>query len=472
MTPSNAKGSGHWRWLAPSSLALGLLVAVGPAGCESESEPAGTSTGGQGGGAGSGTAGGGWGGGGSGGGPVLGPTVIFPKTAIEPAEIAILINDQDPQSVAVGAYYQTARSIPASNVVTLSFATGNVLSSQDFGAVKSQLDAALGDDIQALALTWTTPYRVDCMSVSAAFALGFDDKYCNTSGQACGATAAVDYYHSSSASPFTDHGIRPAMVIAGATEADALALIDRGISADDTFPTGDGYFIRTTDTARSVRWPSFVSTVTSWDYPAGLDLTYIDNQDGSGSNIIENTSDVLFYFTGLANVPSIETNTYLPGAVADHLTSYGGQIPDSGQMSIVRWLEAGATASYGTAVEPCNYTQKFPETTVLLPHYFRGGTILEAYWKSVMWPGEGNFVGEPLARPWGAHFVEFVDETLTIRTTMLDPAKIYELGGAQTEDGPFTVVLGAITVPHHELTTITLQSPSEPFIRLAEAGTP
>ncbi|MCP2937667.1 hypothetical protein NK983_33720, partial [Salmonella enterica subsp. enterica serovar Typhimurium] len=30
-----------------------------------------------------------------------------------------------------------------------------------------------------------------------------------------------------------------------------------------------------------------------------------------------------------------------------------------------------------------------------------GETLIEAYWKSVAWPGEGVFVGEPLARPFG-----------------------------------------------------------------------
>jgi len=34
-------------------------------------------------------------------------------------------------------------------------------------------------------------------------------------------------------------------------------------------------------------------------------------------------------------------------------------------------------------------------------HYLRGDTLLEAYWKSVLMPGQGLFVGEPLARPYG-----------------------------------------------------------------------
>jgi hypothetical protein len=27
--------------------------------------------------------------------------------------------------------------------------------------------------------------------------------------------------------------------------------------------------------------------------------------------------------------------------------------------------------------------------------------LIEAYWKSVAWPGQGIFIGEPLARPFG-----------------------------------------------------------------------
>jgi hypothetical protein len=37
---------------------------------------------------------------------------------------------------------------------------------------------------------------------------------------------------------------------------------------------------------------------------------------------------------------------------------------------------------------------------VLLKHYLRGDTLLEAYWKSVEMPGQGLFIGEPLARPY------------------------------------------------------------------------
>ena len=87
-------------------------------------------------------------------------------------------------------------------------------------------------------------------------------------------------------------------------------------------------------------------------------------------------------------------------ALADHLTSAGGDLLGKGQMSSLRWLEAGAIASYGTVSEPCNHWQKFPNPAVLLKHYLLGASAIEAYWKSVAWPVQGVFIGEPLASPY------------------------------------------------------------------------
>ena len=395
------------------------------------------------------------------------PTVILPRESIAADELAVLVNTNDAQSIAVAEYYMAARGIPEANRVDVELPTGvDVATQAEFEAAEAVVDAALGPDIQALAITWTRPYRAECMSITSAFALGFDTAYCSTP---CNPTAAVDYFDSESLAPFTDHGLRPAMMLAAASVEDAEALVDRGVASDLTFPLGDGYLVRTTDEARSVRWGAFVQTTDEWDYDGGLALEYVDNSDGSGLDYIEGATDVLFYFTGLATVPAIDTNTYRPGAVADHLTSYGGQVPTSGQMSAVAWLEAGATASYGTVVEPCNYTQKFPDARVMLPRYFRGGTVIEAYWKSVSWPGEGLFVGEPLARPWGST-VTFVDGTLTIRTTALVPGRTYALSEAEDEAGPYTPVIEGITVPHLQITVVTLEGATAPFYELAETG--
>jgi uncharacterized protein (TIGR03790 family) len=107
---------------------------------------------------------------------------------------------------------------------------------------------------------------------------------------------------------------------------------------------------------------------------------------------------VLFYFTGRARVSGLPTLRFRPGAIADHLTSNGGTLTDSPQMSSLAWLDAGATGSYGTVVEPCAFPQKFPQPPIVMRRYLAGETLIEAYWKSVAMPAQGVFIGEPLAR--------------------------------------------------------------------------
>ena len=66
---------------------------------------------------------------------------------------------------------------------------------------------------------------------------------------------------------------------------------------------------------------------------------------------------------------------------------------------MLAFLEAGASGTYGTIVEPCNWTQKFPDPA----DYFyqtRGFSLAEAYYQSVLNPFEGLMVGEPLAAPF------------------------------------------------------------------------
>jgi uncharacterized protein (TIGR03790 family) len=108
----------------------------------------------------------------------------------------------------------------------------------------------------------------------------------------------------------------------------------------------------------------------------------------------------MFYFTGHITVPHLAENRYLPGAIADHLTSSGGVMSGSNQMNIMEWLKAGATGSYGAVVEPCNFPAKFSNPALILYFYLRGSSLIEAYWKSVSEPGQGIFVGEPLAKPF------------------------------------------------------------------------
>ena len=330
-------------------------------------------------------------------------TLSLPARSINASQLAVIVAAGDPLSEAIASYYQSARGIPAANIIRITLATGaDTISATDFAALKTEIDAKLPGGVQATLLTWTAPSRVvgSCaMSITSALALGFDPKYC---GSSCTTTAASPYYDSESALPWVDHKLRPSMMLGASTLAAAKILIDRGVQADATLPAGDGYLLRTSDVNRAVRYTDYGALSALWSGNSGLQLSYIDNSAGAASDAISGKSNVLFYFTGLAGVPpGLTSNSFRPGAITDSLTSFGGYLPGgNGQMPITSWLDAGATASYGTVEEPCNYTQKFSRASVLIDQYYRGATLIEAYWKSVQWPGQGLFVGEPLAQPF------------------------------------------------------------------------
>ena len=310
--------------------------------------------------------------------------------AIDRSQLAVVINTRDPLSVRIGEAYAERRRLSFQNIIRVEFTPGaSVMSLAEFEAVKAAVDAQTRPNVQAYALTWAAPYRVDCMSITAAFALGFDRAYC---AEGCKPTQAVPYFNSVTRAPRRDFGLRPAMALAATTYEEAIALIERGIAADATRPSGTAYLLSTSDTHRNVRhllFPLAERVAAGRVHVAEL------KQD-----TLSGAQDVMFYLTGRAQVDALATLRFLPGAVADHLTSAGGMLTDSPQMSALRWLEAGATGSFGTVVEPCNLLQKFPHPAVLMDRYLRGETLIEAYWKSVQMPGQGIFIGEPLAAPW------------------------------------------------------------------------
>ncbi|CAN5470165.1 TIGR03790 family protein [soil metagenome] len=406
------------------------------------------------------------------------PEVLTPRTGITSNQMAVLVNDDDPLSVSIADYYVTARSIPATNVVHLHVPAGATLSVANFTPLAAQVDAALaGTAAEAMAITWTQPYAVGYMSITSAFALGYipqdpTTNACSNTSPKCGPDNPYVVDPNSTA-PFTDHAFRPAMTIPATTLAEATALIDRGVASDNTWPKGSAYLMDTSDKVRSAR----CVLNPTYGYINECQL-FLDTWDTTGSGIdanivmadsISDKPDVLFYVQGLASVPGLATNTYLPGAVADHLTSYGGDIPTSGQMSCFEFIRAGATGSFGTVVEPYAVQQKFPDPRVLIPRYFGGATLVEAYWKSVSAPGMGIFIGEPLARPFGTGFrSSFADGVLTIETTAMIPGHTYVIEAADTSQGPFTQVLSNLSVAKYQISTFTIPDATAHTYRFRE----
>lgn len=308
---------------------------------------------------------------------------------IRPAHVAVVVNVADANSLEIGQYYLKARGIPQDNLIRVSLpGSPRKLSAEQFRQLKQQIDARLNPEIQVILLVWTAPYAVECNAITAALTLGFDAGQC---AHTCGPGKPSAYFDSPASRP-TEYGMRLSMLMPTDSVEAAKALIDRGVLSGFSVNEASAYFLTTSDKLRNSRAEFFPK---SGSIPQKK--LQINNLQ---TDYIEHKKDVMFYQTGLVSVPKLETLGFLPGALADHLTSTGGDLLSRGQMSSLKWLEAGATASYGSVSEPCNYWQKFPNPIVLLMHYLSGETAVEAYWKSVAWPAQGVFIGEPLAAPY------------------------------------------------------------------------
>jgi uncharacterized protein (TIGR03790 family) len=340
------------------------------------------------------------------------PVVLLPNHSLQPQQLAVIVNDADALSSAIADYYQQRRGIPEQNIIHIQFEPGkSIMHPGEFALIQRKVESQMPEGIEALALTWAAPYRVDCMSMTSAFAFGYDQKYC--SAKRCATTAINPYAGGMEYRDLRRYRPRPTMMIAANSLEEAKALIDRGIAADNSWPRGGAYLVTTKDKNRNVRKARF--PLVEQQLLSELPLHFEETE------AIRYRQDVMFYFTGATFIKDMGTNRYLPGAMADHLTSAGGRLTDSSQMSAMRWLEAGATGSYGTVVEPCNLLQKFPDPLFAINAYLNGATLIEAYWRSVIMPGEGVFIGEPLAQPYGGYELKPSNQGLELHAPQLRP---------------------------------------------------
>lgn len=314
------------------------------------------------------------------------------------ADLGLVVNTADPYSVAVGAYYARARGLAPEQVLQVELPLTPRLDRDTFLALRERIDRHFGTRVQALALAWVQPYAVACNSLTGALALGLDMALCRRS---CGASWTSPYFNTASARPFAELGMRLSMLLAAPDVEQARAMIDRGVAADASMRApargrrapARVMLLQTDDAARGVRMRLYPS--------AGLREALNIDVRIEPAAALASAPRVLMVSTGEIRPDLSAPIDFLPGALADHLTSLGGALAgDHRQGTALDWIGAGATASHGSVSEPCNHLQKFPHPQVLLQHYLQGNTAIEAYWKSVAWPQQSLFIGEPLAAPF------------------------------------------------------------------------
>ncbi len=324
--------------------------------------------------------------------------------------VAVVINQNSTNSRELGNYYCERRQVPPENVLRINWAGGNVdWTLADYtNTLLNPLAAMLAgrnltNQIDYVVLSMGIPYRVTTAAehsnaTTAVLFYGFKPDTRDPYDCPLATNSENSYAHSEDifrlAKPTTagSNSFLTTMLTAD-TLAQAKSLVDQGVNSDGTFPAQTAFLAKTSDAARSVRFYSFDNAVFNARVRGNYSLQRTNSDSPAG------LTNLLGYQTGLTTF-SLANDSFVPGAMADNLTSYGGYLFDpKGQTTALAFTQAGAAASYGTVDEPCNYLEKFPDPQ----NYFyqaRGFSLAECYYQSLANPYEGILVGEPLAAPF------------------------------------------------------------------------
>jgi uncharacterized protein (TIGR03790 family) len=172
---------------------------------------------------------------------LLAATATQAAPALQPAQLGVVINDDEPNSVELGEYYRLARGIPEANIVHVRIpGKPRKLSVEQFAKLKAEIDDKLRTDVRAVLMVWTAPYAVECNGITAAYALGFDAAQC---ANTCAAGKASPYFNATGLPGDMEKGMRLAMLLPTESVEEGKALIDRGKASGFRTPAAGAYYL-------------------------------------------------------------------------------------------------------------------------------------------------------------------------------------------------------------------------------------
>ncbi|QOJ00452.1 MAG: TIGR03790 family protein [Phycisphaeraceae bacterium] len=347
--------------------------------------------------------------------------------------LLLIIDPSDAASMYLGNYYRHARNLPESNVLYLSPGASNYASfvSNNLAAVSGHLSRrgtlSVVDYVfvapspvffvEAPGLVSDGCFAVNRFGLTGAYASAFvssqilagtsstlTNQYSSTNVAAVRAfDSEIAWLGGLPSEQATARRYYLAGMIGktgqnGNTPGEIVAMIDRSVAADGTRPAGTYYFMdNTSDAARNVRASSYNAIITSIN---NLNIPGVTGLRLSGL-LPGNRDDCLGVMSGFAGANVQGTPfTLVPGAFADHLTSWACAFDIDSQTKASEWIRKGASGTAGAIEEPCNYPGKFPGAR-LHAFYAQGMTLGESWFRSAgYFPFQHLFVGDPLTRPF------------------------------------------------------------------------
>lgn len=356
----------------------------------------------------------------------LGVTIPPTAHALAPHQVLLLVNENSPDSMRVAHHYAHLRDIPQGNVVYLDLPDEIRRPESEMGYVDfldriydpAQAEVrkrGLKDQILAWVYSVDFPVRILSsgkpeISIQGATYLRGDvvpsaesikqgtyfSRFFRGPNGPDGPMAATATFDALTNALGDELGL-PSMMLGftgslGMSGDEVIQMLDRGFAADGTRPSAGVYFV----TNNNVR-----STCRAWQFSRAVKMLEETPIDAKIMGGFPKSSDNLFgIMSGAAAVnTSAYRDAFIPGAMAEHLTSWAATFHARDQTKVTEWLRAGAVGSAGTVTEPHAIWTKFPNAYFYV-HYARGCSMMESLWLATYCPLQILFVGDPLATPY------------------------------------------------------------------------
>jgi len=196
-----------------------------------------------------------------------------------------------------------------------------------------------------------------------------------------------------------EHRYFPAVQLAhtgflGNSVPEVLAYLRAAAAADATSPDGTVYICKNGN-VRSTAREAFFGPLMSALKARGRKVELLDK-----TTIPPGKQDVIGAVVGTAGFDWAKSgSTILPGAICDHLTSFGAHFGTASQTKLTEFLRYGAAGASGTVMEPLAIHLKFPNP-MIHAFYADGCSLAEAFYQAVAAPYQLMIVGDGLCRPF------------------------------------------------------------------------
>lgn len=332
-----------------------------------------------------------------------------------PAETVVLVNSQSAESRRVADHYVRARRIPRSHVLEVTCTASLETPIADFVRdVADPLRAflrlrALEDRVKFVVLTQGMPIRAATpaghVSTTAALAL-LDTPHCGAPQPGVQPPLRSPAY--TGALPIPPNVECPRFLhvtaLLSTTADEAVALVDRSVASDGTAPAGALFLFQDANGNAGTRNAQYDAARRELE-ALGATTEHVR----AGADVAVNRKRVMGYMAGgsysALTAAGVSSNEYLPGALCDHLQSFGA-VPQNfdpdpkrhSQFPVTHMVRAGVTGVHGAVAEP--FTVAFPDPD-LFTAYVQGATLAEtfsarlpiAYWQNLV-------LGDPLCAPF------------------------------------------------------------------------